>query len=1237
MTLAWKSMIGWRAGAGLAVVVILLAKSLHPIVVKIRRRSNRPRSGTLEILSDGDDVEFEFVGSAHSTCISGLLCHSIIAVHGLGADPDRTWTHAVERTQEREDIEQQPSHRPGRIHLLQDLLRNDFPKARILSFKHNSNWLMDAPLKTIEEIGKSLLEEIKAKRRPRVVSRDSAVVHADANKEYGFDTDHSGLNKCAGREDKLYTRLRTAIDSLRAPSLLQQADTLICKKHYTLERLKIERLSEDLLSMDQCYINLAVVEQFGQDANRSMNGGPAASAFSLFARQKVETPDRTIQFDLATIFNPRKRRDGCMIEPRRILIRGRAGVGKTTLCKKMVYDFTHGTQTELHRSWTERFSRLLWVPLRSLKGWSPTTYNYVNLFYDEYFYEEGDEYGLSLARELARALNDPQSGTTLFILDGLDEISHELGGDSKMARFLKRLFDQPNVIITSRPSAKLPAGLQDLDLELETIGFYPDQVKGYIKNTFTDAKTGEVDHRTIGKVQSFLESHWLIQGLVRIPIQLDALCYTWEDFNPGTVPDTMTGIYKAIVQRLWVKDVLRLEKKDHNGERLTASEISPSSVEDCVEDEIRFLEGLAFTGMHNDVIDFTSEHRDVIFEHFKSKNLLLNKTLPRLSFLRTSNPSSKKPDYHFLHLTFQEYFSETIVTALAALLKDKGQQDDVRIYAAEALGGQSNLPEAIIAALVGLLKDNDEGEDIKSTVAEALGYQSNLPEVTVVALLREESWNVGRDFAVALAGHWDLPEAIMAVLVALLKDKGEDKRVRCRAAQVMKGQLNFSEATVATLLAVIKEKDEDQTIRTYAAEALQGQSNLPEAAIVVLVALLEDEREGLRSCAANVLGRQLSLTEGAVIMMAALLKDESEDLRSCAIEAIWNQSKLTEAAVIALAVRLENESEDVRHYATEVLGRQSNLPEAVVITLITLLEEESGIVQLVASEALVDQLNLPKAAVIALTALLKGENEDVRYYAATALGRQSNLPEATVFALAALLRDEGESIPYFSAVALGRQSNLPEAAVIALTAILKDESDDLRACAASALGGQPNLPEAAAVALVVQLKDESASARNCAAVALGRQSNLPEAAVVALVVLLKDESEIVRSRATEALGRRPNSLDGMIKAAGFLESEKLNETTNSSSLNTELVEALYGNLLRLSFKEQFSLYIDDGYSSCIVNKPSGNWTASFEHSTQHEQLLAVVGRGRELWNLRGYKLWDNTEGEDVLEGQQSIL
>lgn len=61
------------------------------------------------------------------------------------------------------------------------------------------------------------------------------------------------------------------------------------------------------------------------------------------------------------------------------------------------------------------------------------------------------------------------------------------------------------------------------------------------------------------------------------------------------------------------------------------------TIEEFVKDELAFIECLAFTGLHNDVIEFTSEHLNSVSEHF-SPSLLPDKTLPSLSLLRTSAP-----------------------------------------------------------------------------------------------------------------------------------------------------------------------------------------------------------------------------------------------------------------------------------------------------------------------------------------------------------------------------------------------------------------------------------------------------------------------------------------------------------------------------------------------------------------------------------------------------------------------
>ncbi|TFA99660.1 hypothetical protein CCMA1212_008530 [Trichoderma ghanense] len=479
-----------------------------------------------------------------------------------------------------------------------------------------------------------------------LVDRSSATLDIDSD-PLPLERRHVLMNKFCGSHDVDYEivagRLAALLQVVRNGPL-QQADAWIRDKHYTGDRLQIQRLSGQLLPMDQCYINLVIVERPGE-----VPGHPASaqsSPFSVLARQKAEYPDWESQVGLATLFNERRGCDGGLMHPRRIFIRGRAGVGKTTLCKKIVHEFQRQTWTE----WNKLFDRILWVPLRNLKQEERKRpgYNYERLFNDEYF--SLPESRPKLARELAKALATGNS-KTLFLLDGLDEVSQFLVGEGTMVCFLQDLLKQPNVIITSRPSAK---SLLGMDLELETIGFYDEQVEAYL-----NADPG-IEPK-VNEVKSFLQQHWLLQGLVRIPVQLDALCYTWGDFDSGTSPETMTAIYQAIEQKLWRKDAVRLG-------RMTEAEVESAhciEIEDKVESEVKLLECLAFAGMYSDVLDFTSVHREKLSRAWRSSGkayalgLPLDETLGRLSFLRSSDSSTmiKDRSYHFIHLTFQEYFA----------------------------------------------------------------------------------------------------------------------------------------------------------------------------------------------------------------------------------------------------------------------------------------------------------------------------------------------------------------------------------------------------------------------------------------------------------------------------------------------------------------------------------------------------------------------------------------------------
>ena len=110
--------------------------------------------------------------------------------------------------------------------------------------------------------------------------------------------------------------------------------------------------------MDRCYINLTIVER------------------------EVDPSRKESTVTLPSLFQTRHENHSSGRPMRRIMIHGRAGTGKTTLCKKIVYDFTYGNL------WSDLFDWVLWVPLRNLKleeRRRSAEYSFRDLFRHEYF------------------------------------------------------------------------------------------------------------------------------------------------------------------------------------------------------------------------------------------------------------------------------------------------------------------------------------------------------------------------------------------------------------------------------------------------------------------------------------------------------------------------------------------------------------------------------------------------------------------------------------------------------------------------------------------------------------------------------------------------------------------------------------------------------------------------------------------------------------------------------------
>jgi len=305
------------------------------------------------------------------------------------------------------------------------------------------------------------------------------------------------------------------------------------------------------------------------------------------------------------------------------LIYGKAGIGKTALCRYVAYKWANG---EIY----QEFDFLIYIPLRQWK--SDRLKEVMRSIYTS---QNKDEVTLDVEN------NDK----ILFLFDGYDELQSD-----KKVEFKKAIRDSKltHYIITSRPY-----GYQrnefEVDEHFETIGFTDENVEEYIKRFFDNT----VQYQ---QLQAFLDSNIAIKQILYIPLMLEMICTLWQEKaqNNQTLssPMTMTELYSDVV-----KYILEEHSKNKDDESVYEWEN---------REEIKELLGkIAFEGLRQ---------QSILFDGIFIQNTIGK---DKLDFFKTStiNSGFLKSDrkdksllgnnFEFPHLTFQEYFSAHYVSQLS--------------------------------------------------------------------------------------------------------------------------------------------------------------------------------------------------------------------------------------------------------------------------------------------------------------------------------------------------------------------------------------------------------------------------------------------------------------------------------------------------------------------------------------------------------------------------------------------
>ncbi|KAM3549692.1 hypothetical protein MY1884_008619 [Beauveria asiatica] len=1088
-----------------------------------------------------------------------------------------------------------------------------------------------------------------------LVSRDSAILHADALERWPVNTDHSNLNKCSNLQDSYFIDLTKAIERLRCPSRLQLADSMI-HQYYNADRLKITRLSGQGVSLSHCYINLAIEqERLGQESVDPEERNISDTSFPL---KEVEDLDSSRALELNTIFDQREGCDGAMVLPRRIMIRGRAGVGKSTLCKKIVHDFVHD------ETWRELFHRILWIPLRHLARTDrmmKSGYCLMSLFKDEFFPEHRE-----LAEELARDWGT-KCGKTLFVLDGLDEVSQVLESEqSGMKDFIKRLLEQPNLIVTSRSHVSHPA-LDNMDLRVEVLGFHPNQVVAYL----------EADPKMCSRIEEFktwLNERWVFRGLVRTPILLDALCLVWDSPHRKTISDTMTGVYIAITRELRSKDIKKLDF-DHSANLLDAEIKSKFQSVEII------LEHFAFSGLLSSIDDFTTDHRNKIAGRFRPPKVIsLNETLGRISFMRSSDgPEQSDREYHFMHRTFQEFFAAQyfvrhwICSSKLEYALNAGEPNEelrpthpTKFLERYKYTAQYDVFWRLVTGLIA----TEHGSHLERFFAaleqepfDLLGPTHQRLTIHCLAEIdsntklpvrpkleeRLSEWaQYEAEFGIfgQLAREPEFPESSLFTALHTALSFGHSDVMMAILRQVSANPRQLSERIELLILALFMDSELCQDAKI----ALSTRASLSMRTACTIKALLEDtqENEILRIEAASILRRNTNLVKEMLADLKASLESEDQVLVIAAAMALGSQVNLaTETEEILLTRVGSNDKKMVKAHPNEETRQVAALSllwkgQLSYTTLRALVEaiadahdsSQSCILRETAASTLCREDKSP-ATTEDLHRLLQDDNDEIQYYALDALiCREPG--QFTTERLSALLRQQNNFRgPRLVVRCLQDRMKLEQSEEKALVRIMNDaprncpdpflRDNNLSSYgtpgdgAARVLARQTRLSKEAQTSLLLRLLDVNKvwKVRHLAAIALGSH---PSPAKVKLLLQVLDKRDLHDvCQITSIMALVPDLVNVILKLIGsHADAEQQTETAAPASGHVKLITGLYDGLLDRSFTEQVTLCVYD--NACIIDQPQGRHRVPLP-DLDLASLRSHIARRQQLIKKKDYMLW----------------
>ncbi|XP_015779454.1 PREDICTED: uncharacterized protein LOC107357328 isoform X2 [Acropora digitifera] len=336
----------------------------------------------------------------------------------------------------------------------------------------------------------------------------------------------------------------------------------------------------------------------------------------IVAKEKTRGNTTKEVTSMTSIFTPH---EDCQ-QPLVVLIEGEPGIGKTSYCQKLAYDWATRQSCE----WDESFPRvevLLLIRCREIESsciWKAI---------EDQILPEGIE---PEVRDTFIQFLQENPSKMLLVLDGLDE------ADPVKLKLVLKLIQRellPGccIVLTSRHEAG--SNIRPYtDTLLEIVGFRTTDADCFIRRYFHQSDNQHLAATLIAKLKSDN-----LYELTRNPLNTLLLCVIFEDLN-GVLPNSRTELY--------IEMVLFVLRRYENKKGFSSSEKDLLLV---YKKDLMILGRMALDSLRKGELYFEDHQGD-----FKQS------LLPKLGFVSIQAGGSKRapcPRYAFFHKSFQEFFS----------------------------------------------------------------------------------------------------------------------------------------------------------------------------------------------------------------------------------------------------------------------------------------------------------------------------------------------------------------------------------------------------------------------------------------------------------------------------------------------------------------------------------------------------------------------------------------------------